>query len=146
MRLSEAVRIGSLLIEEPRGGDIKACAITMAGLATGFVSTPNIGGLYDDRYMHVTRTWPWICGKEVLCPCGGPHYPFNKNVLWGTEIIWGMFDQHVMGKVNGFSMTIEGLADWIRTIEPEEHEPTNNNPLDECDVLSYSNPVAVNHK
>jgi hypothetical protein len=142
-RLSDAIRLGSLLIEEPQGGNIRACAITMAGMATGFV--PETNALGFDYYSYVASTWPWIINKEIPCPCGKLH-PFSLATnLYGTEIIWSPFDHHVMDDVNGYSMTIEGLADWIRTIEPPD-EPVNNNPLDECDVLSYSNPVAVNHK
>jgi hypothetical protein len=136
--------MGSLLIEDPQGGNIRACAITMAGMATGFVPETVLG---FDYYSYVASTWPWIVNKEVPCPCGKRH-PMSLTdsaVLAGSEIIWSPFDHHVMGNVNGYSMTIEGLADWIRTIEPPD-EPTNNIPLDENDVLSYSNPVAVNHK
>jgi hypothetical protein len=144
MRLSEAIRMGSLLIEEPRAGDVHACAITMAGLATGFVLP--VYKLGQDYYTHVNATWPWLRGKRVPCPCGQQHMVGADMLLHGNEIVWGVFDHHVMNNVNGYSMTIEGLADWIRTIEPEEHETVNNNPLDENDVLSYSDQVAVHHE
>jgi hypothetical protein len=133
VRLSEAIRMGSLLIEEPRATDINACAVTMACNAIGVQveSEP----LAKDYYNHLLENWPWLQGKTVTCP-------FKRYELTGTTIVWLPFDQYVMsGK-----MTIDQLADWIRSIEPEEHEPTNNNPLDENDVLSYSNPVAVHHK
>jgi hypothetical protein len=119
MKLSTAIRMGSLLIENPQAGNVKACAITMANLATGFEILPN--QLNNDHYSQLTQTWPWIITAHAQCPCGS-----DKHILDGTELIWGPFDHHVMwpvhqsGLFGGYSMTIEQLADFIASIEPEE--------------------------
>jgi hypothetical protein len=116
MKLSTAIRMGSLLIENPQAGNVRACAITMACLSTGFQQQRGMG---DDAYSHVAKTWPWVITAKAVCPCGTVH-PMSfsdSSLLTGSEVIWGVFDHHVMGDR---TMTIEQLADFIASIEPEE--------------------------
>jgi hypothetical protein len=133
MRLSEAIRMGSLLIENPQAGNVKACAITMACLSMGHGNQQMI----LDYYTYILRTWPWVATAKVPCPCGNKHdsslIPNEK--LSGTEIIWAPFDQHVMNNTNGYTMTIEQLADFIASIEPVEQEP------EECPTTATTTPT-----
>jgi hypothetical protein len=112
MKLSTAIRMGSLLIENPQAGNVRACAITMACLSMGCTQVL-------DYYWYVAKTWPWVITAKVVCPCGKKHWPslHDDDSLYGTEVIWGPFDHHVMGDR---TMTIEQLADFIASIEPEE--------------------------
>ena len=114
MKLSTAIRMGSLLIENPQAGNVQACAITMACLSMGCTQVL-------DYYWYVAKTWPWVITAKAMCPCGKMHpMSFNDSTtLTGSEVIWGPFDHHVMGDR---TMTIEQLADFIASIEPEEVE------------------------
>lgn len=121
MRLSDAIRLGSLLVPEPQAGDINACAITMACKASGGV---------NNLYIHLAEQWPWLGTTLVPCPCGVEHVIMYNGHSWtiddltGSAIIFAPFDAHVMGDC---TMTIDQLADWIRSIEPNEPtEETKN--------------------
>lgn len=120
MKLSEAVRLGSLLVPEPQAGNVQACAITMAALATGFKMAEH--PLHGDWYGYIAQRWPWTITAKAACPCGKLHLPARSNsdgLLHGSEVIWGPFDEHV-AIASSHQMTIEQLADWIASIEPEE--------------------------
>lgn len=115
MKLSDAIRLGSLLVAEPQAGDIDACAVTMAVLATG--------GCQSDKtyYTDLNEQWPWLAQTIIDCPCENKHRMTLRSdgKLHGSAIVFIPFDEHVMGDK---SMTIEQLADWIASIEPEEAE------------------------
>jgi hypothetical protein len=106
LELDEAIRIGSLLVQEPKVGDINACVLGMAAKAVGCKET---------RVLPITafikREWPWLGTRNVAsCPqCG--------LGLMGSERVWHLFDRHIM---EDRTMTIDQLADYVATIEPKE--------------------------
>jgi hypothetical protein len=132
MKLSEAIRLGSLLVPQPEAGNIEACAITMACLSTGYVKSDR--PMWEDWYSYIAETWPWTVKAAVACPCGRSHMmPPGDGLLHGFEVIWGVFDHHVMDDMFGCRMTIEQLADYIATIEPQDepHEESRENNVRE---------------
>jgi hypothetical protein len=112
LKLSQAIRLGSLLIEEPRLGIITHCAIGMA-LAAHSVKLDmsrdvceQVCNFWEDHY-------PWIRTARTHCPqCDW--------YLDGASLIFHPFDCHVMADK---TMTIEQLCDFIASIEPSESEP-----------------------
>lgn len=111
--LSQAIRLGSLLVQNPGVGVDSGCAIRMAVMATGDVEPDSIarsGYLFGlPVYDALLDRWPWLNCARRLCPkC--------DRKLIGSEIIYHVFDIHVMAR----RMTIDQLADWVATIEPKE--------------------------
>lgn len=116
MKLSVAVRLGSLLVPKPESGNIEACAITMACLAVGVTER----GL--DMYGEISQKWPWINSARAICPACG-------DVMYDISILYHPFDWHVTAKRHG-EMSIERLADFIASIEPSPpiHAATESQP------------------
>lgn len=104
MRLSEAIRLGSLLVQEPAALDLDRCAIGMAMKAHSFVcKTSNLIPFWD-------RYYPWLKASRNNCPeCGIP--------MVYAENVFHLFDIHV---ATFKTMTIERLADFIESIEPSD--------------------------
>jgi hypothetical protein len=108
MRLSEAIRLGALLItDKPAMADIRTCAMGMANIATnGYAATCERDLSAWDAFR---KTFPWTDGASANCPLCG-------EKLKNQTVVYHCFDHHVCdGK-----MTIEQLADFISTIEPQE--------------------------
>lgn len=99
--LSDAVRLGSLLMREPERGITQGCAIGMVLLAHNI--EPN--GKSD--YERVRDLYPWIDGSCGECAwCG--------SLLSGMRMLAHNFEAHVMSG----EATIDGLCSWIASIEP----------------------------
>lgn len=112
LKLSEAIRLGSLLIQEPKESDTNSCAVGMALRAIGDNRVFSQDQSSDDLhipYRAVVKTWPWLDQKSTYCPWCDCH-------VFSSGCIWHPFDSHVMRG----EMTIEQLADWIATIEPDD--------------------------
>lgn len=102
IQLSEAIRLGSLLVRNPRAGVTEGCAIGMALLAHGIEP---LGGVCWD-YERVMLLYPWL---GMIFPCRWCDLsPCYQSVLTHP------FDVHVMTG----EATIEELCDWIAEIEP----------------------------
>lgn len=113
MKFSDAILAGSVLVPEIKHGDINACALGMAADAVGIPRTDQREGNMP-RYNAIYKQWPWLLTAGENCPkCGVRH--------WESEVIFHVFDRHVMGDR---SMTLEQLVDYVRTIEPAEEVPT----------------------
>src|SRR4051794_25865946 len=96
MRLSEAIRLGSLAIQNPRAANVETCAIGMACVAVGV----------ERHYDTLTRVYPWIDMREA-----------DKKSKYITRI-WATFDDRVMDGL----MTLEQLCDRIKSWEDELEE------------------------
>lgn len=116
LQLSEAIRLGSLMVSDPRACDIERCAITMALKAIGAMPE----NLDDARAYRVGQwnvlaypeqtlrdAYPWIDGSF--------HCRWCDLLLRAEGVICHPFDVHVMASRRA---TIEELCDWIATIEP----------------------------
>lgn len=100
MRLSTAIRLGSLAIQNPQKCNVHACAIGMAFKAVGKAV---------HRTDDILVEWPWTL-KAAPTRIAEPIY---RQVVF--EQIYGAFDQQVIrGK-----MTIEALCDTIARWEDE---------------------------
>jgi hypothetical protein len=102
LSLSDAVRLGSLLVPEPRAFETTACALGMALLANGI--TPS--GDADQDQQRVLRLYPWIAQGDT-CEWCGDWMPYET-------MIYHPFDQHV---ITG-EISLERLCDWISWMEP----------------------------
>jgi hypothetical protein len=112
VRLSEAIRLGSLLVERPMQGVTTSCAIGMGLLANGIKPVGNHIDEHAD-YDAIQNLYPWLIKRNIKCPrC--------SIFVLGSGILWHPFDSHVMEDKD---MTIEQLADFIASIEPSA-EPT----------------------
>jgi hypothetical protein len=67
MRLSEAIRLGSLAIENPRAGDTRYCAIGMGLRAIGKCDLSDVScdvSILNDNYRAnydaLAAAWPWV--------------------------------------------------------------------------------------
>jgi hypothetical protein len=85
MRLSEAIALGRVTIDNPRASDLTGCAFGMALNAVGH------GHFYENIY----KQWPWVGMKRGNCPICN-----SKLSNWTVEkvgrIIMHVFDEHVM--------------------------------------------------
>lgn len=103
MKLSEAIRLGSMLVTPQ--ANLFGCAITMAVRATGDISIFAYGETLLER-------WPWLDLAVANCPQCGQVIGERRDVV--GEIIFHVFDSHV---IEGH-MTIDEMADWVASIEP----------------------------
>lgn len=122
MRLSEAIRLGSLLrgqafceymtVLEP----VRSCALGAALEAMG------VDGLTGSR--EVQRIWPWtvdVCRYVGNCPvCLELKIQHGWPVL---SIITHLNDKH--------QWTREAIADWVEAIEPKEAGPDRDRVSEE---------------
>ena len=147
MQLSEALRLGSLLIANPRAGDIDRCGIAMALHAHGAVPDPT-----DALYPHNTEGSDNDCldeetGSDSTLPVRPTEAtsenwlhalrchetltqiyswldksfpcPWCGEELLGTRLVYHPFDRHVMASGTGaVQISIEELSSWIASIEP----------------------------
>jgi len=124
MRLSEAIRLGSLLIPEPQMGELSKCALGMAAIAKGH----QIQGDANREYEYFLQTWPWLKDVSIKCPCSPCAARLgvvdeDQCVLEDVQVVWHIFDEHVMHTLpSALSQhwTLEQLIDFIASIEPRE--------------------------
>lgn len=123
MKASEALMLGSTLLKPMSGvtndGNGNGCAIGMIAAAMGKTYLVHMSPPADlDRTIEGLEkilVLPWM-SKQVVFPCGCPH---RADVI-GALI--HVFDIHVCQGHSGW--TLERLADWLKTIEPQEQEET----------------------
>jgi hypothetical protein len=122
--LSEAIRIGSLLVPRPTH-EIENCAIGMALKAIGALplDTEDQRSYYGDRFNQwhtlahpievLKEVYPWLREGVRHCPC-------CFHALDGACTVYHLFDEHVMcGEI-----TIDTLCDWIASVEPHPEAPS----------------------
>ena len=116
LRLSEAIRLGAMMLPEVRGPifdrkDNRICAACAIGSALYAVGTA------DDRERWLTRSgsveelicfWPWT-NERRMDPVRGVNFRIDS-------IIIDLFETA--------HWTREQIADWVETIEPREVEET----------------------
>lgn len=101
MQLSDAVRLGSLLMLEPRAGRSDRCAVGMALLANGIKP---LG--YFSEYGTLMLLYPWL---GMIFPCRWCYSAPTYHCVLAHP-----FDSHVMtGQI-----TIDEMCGWIASIEP----------------------------
>lgn len=106
MRLSEAIMLGATRYKLRSCGwwydhEESGCALGIAARACG-VKFPFRGA--------ISTLWPWL------------NKPYSQDDSMMSHI-FTRFDDEV---IRGRTMTIEQLADYVRSIEPSEPESTNN--------------------
>jgi hypothetical protein len=111
MKLSEAMMLGSVTCKMIPG-DWNSCALGCAGNAIGIPKSVMLDGL--GRAEAIRAYWPWLAKTSQ------PYVP------WSEEI-WQRFDK---GVCEG-EMTMEQLADYVRSVEPS---------CGECNVFQCSCP------
>lgn len=123
MKLSEAIRLGSLLTKPIKNffhsGD-GACALGAAGFAIG-----------QESYIGVERVYPWLVTGDADCPA-------CPMIGCAPEtIVLHLNDMHEWSR--------ERIADWVATVEPKETEaqivrlPTRNEHVGEGEEGNYGN-------
>lgn len=122
MRLSEAIRLGSLAIQNPQGGDIGTCAIAMGCeaigkrcrriLATFLGETFNVS---EANYETVYQQWPWTLLQAPVETAYIAWY-YDEDDYDYQDAIADSFDYAVM---RDQTMTLEALCDQVRTWEDE---------------------------
>jgi hypothetical protein len=126
LQLSDAIRLGSLLVDRTEAGNIERCAITMALKAIGALPED----LEDCRSYRGDQGWnqwstlaypertlrdayPWLEGEFVCGWC-----PLR---LRGEKIVWHPFDYHVMHGVGiicaGQRIPLDEMCNWIASCE-----------------------------
>lgn len=107
MRLSDAIATGRCLVTDMKNNDLSKCALGMACLASGIPLF--IGNV--SNYAAVMDAWPWLSNVQKCPAC--------KLEIGGTQVIWHLFDVHVIFKQDGI-LTLDQLIDWVRSVEPAE--------------------------
>lgn len=111
-KLSEAIMLGIGTVEHMIAGNMNACAF---GIALNAMGVPQLVDPMqnDARYSAVDTLWPWTKDNATNWPIGGCHMISWQSTIWATFDLKVMFDK---------TMTIEQLADWVRSVEPECRE------------------------
>lgn len=118
MRLSEAIALGRVMVNELKAKDLHGCALGMAANAVGI----------SRCYCAIEAAWPWL-----KLPAPGPnccnHVPTTARD--SMSYIWHLFDSHVMRLRD---WTLDQLIDWVRANEPEEtpqiEQPQTESPVE----------------
>lgn len=98
MKLSEAMMLGSVTCKMVRG-DLNTCALGAAANAIGIAKMANKADW--SRINSIKKVWPWL-DEEVS--------RLERNI---DGIVFRFDDMVCFGK-----MTLEQLADYVKTIEP----------------------------
>lgn len=128
MKASEALVLGSTLLKpvpgtqstnDGRGG----CALGMIAVAQGKKITVFSGNTFGDflvlEWMSRPTTLPCSCKDKILM--GSSCYPFSRESIESSiyRTLTHLFNYHVCGIQD---WTIERLADWLKTVEPQEEQ------------------------
>lgn len=112
MRLSEAIRLGSMLKPQAFNSDNDggSCALRAAAEAAGI---PDHG--YRLNYYELGNRWP-VLNEQVQCPNDG---------VWTQMMsaIYYLNDQEKWAR--------EQIADWVATVEPPQAPPEPERTTDE---------------
>jgi hypothetical protein len=138
IQLSEAIRLGSLLVDHPQAADIERCAIGMALRANGAVpetSDISLAPPKDEELRELDEGDPPVRDSEcltfhslnvALCShrallsaypwleSARSDCPWCGRVLRSTELLHHGFDEHVIGQ----KVPLEALCSWIASLEP----------------------------
>ena len=123
MKLSEAILLGSTVLAPKAGkqhdSELNAgCALGMAAIANGctFRTVTEPFDEKDRRTLGTEAIWgSWVLtAVSRPCACWRIRVPRQMRV---KDIIAHLFDHHIMAKGD---WTLEQLAGWVRTVEPEE--------------------------
>jgi hypothetical protein len=134
MKLSEAIRLGSVMGEPVTQGKLHGCALGMGMRALGISPLFRFAFSWQgethhaeiEHYARLRAIWPWLgierdLGGKLVCGCfvtGRKHQSFHA--------ITHLFDDHVC---NG-SLTLDQLIAFIASIEPAE-APTQDSQFEE---------------
>lgn len=117
MRLSEAIRLGSLTIKpipyKISDGNGGGCALGMAQVAIGTSLLRN--------------EWPWMTERFINVPCSCVSYKQHDYIdkvsffpiRINGDIVVHLFNEHVM-EIGDW--TLDKLCEWIASVEPKEAE------------------------
>ncbi len=111
MKLSEAIVLGSTVVRPPAGGlasdpNRQTCAFMMAAAA---LSKPAC------LWAEAPTTWPWLKRQLLHVPCGCRGWDRYLPANYMTAVIH-VFACHVAIK----EWTVDQLADWVATVEPQD--------------------------
>jgi hypothetical protein len=112
MRLSDAIATGRVLIKDLKPATLKGCVIGMACMGVGTEAL--LKAVQIESYYEIYHYWPWLRNATLS--------PVDDGVHDGMEVIYSIFDFHVMRKGD---WTLDQLIDWVRSIEPDEREVIN---------------------
>ena len=126
MRLSDAIRLGSLLVENPEALNLSSCALGMAIRASGISSTR----FRDQELVALWERYPWAKTTHAPCPI------CNADLTFGS-LVFHPFDYHVMGlnDPKNVTMTIEQLADFVDSIDPTPREAVSTETVQETRLV-----------
>lgn len=101
MRLSEAIRLGSLAIQNSKRGDSRYCAIGMGLEAIGKRNMVSESANYRVLNLH----WPWTAEARFK----------EYSKVYPVDFIWQTFD----GRVCEGAMTLDAMCDEVKKWEDE---------------------------
>jgi hypothetical protein len=128
MRLSEAIELGRVLINDPYPFDYCSCAIGM-GVATVHGSQVCNGALAIAR-----NEWPWL--EELRIAPVEVKNRAAKNGIYGLhELSARLIISHLYWAVWEGELALERLIRWVRENEPDEVSQTRVAPAVEIDEL-----------
>lgn len=128
LRLSEAIRLGSMLRPQTRGnlyyhyrGEIRSCAYGAALEAAGLIAPAvNVDTSSDALDIKAEELWPVMTNAVLKCPASGrtalartEYYYDLQNARDGVQVV-GII-QHLN---DSHRWTRERIADWVVTVEP----------------------------
>lgn len=129
LQLSDAIALGRTLAKaktghliQSIGGELYACALGFAGLATGeTLETMRPGGSVFYNYDFLEKKWPWTknFSPPDFLPCGCENVPEKENETERvaedfTDLMIHLFDDHL-----DKGWTLDMIIDVVRSLEPK---------------------------
>ena len=127
MRLSDAIALGRTLVDKPRGGSLRGCALGMGLLA--------MSASLD--YETAAELWPWMSTVDYHCEDCKKYAArgYDLTDIAGVKI-FSAFDYHVDARRN---MNLDQFIDYVRSIEPFEKEiSVDAIPVEEVEYASMT--------
>jgi hypothetical protein len=134
LKLSDAIRLGSLLVPRREAGNVERCAITMALKAIGALPA-DLDDCRSYAYSEGWNQWNTLACPERTLREAYPWLTGDFRCYWcprqlsGEEVVWHPFDDHVMC---GLYITIEAFCGWIDEIEAGEVAGTDGREQARC--------------
>jgi hypothetical protein len=125
MRLSDAIALGRVLIEKPDGSSYCSCALGMANAA---IEGKELEGAADSFYSAYAR-WPFI-SKRVA------HIEYSSKSERSIEQIISKW--FIDTRLSGTGKTLDGLIDWVRSVEPFEEISVDMTTQEEVEFSSIT--------
>lgn len=127
MKLSEAIRLNSVMKPQGKGNDSIVSRDAPCALGGALQSIGRQPDDFRQAYRELIDHWPWLADLSI-CPCGQSHHHCSVPAMTIASIIWSLNDLH------GWSRS--QIADWVEGFEVNGRNTTAGGWAHEEPVVS----------